>query len=180
MVRALHSTEVISIFSVFAFFLPLFTSQRKLPKLWNSYLARFSSLPTKHRRGGNGLHCHYPSPRSLGGLPLSNAPPPKQSCPSGRQTLIHRRCDLANQDDISFRLFSCPGRMFSYCVRARAYTHVLACVYSTCASTCTIYTCFTLPPTCVKLTGLQLSVFFSTFGRLWPTLEHLCCQKNLW
>ena len=58
-------------------------------------------------------------------------------------------------------IFSCPGRMFSYCVRARAYTHVLACVYSTCASTCTIYTCFTLPPTCVKLTGLQLSVFLA-------------------
>ena len=34
-----------------------------------------------------------------------------------------------------------PGRMFSYCVRARAYTHVLARVYSTRASTCTIYMC---------------------------------------
>ena len=59
------------------------------------------------------------------------------------------------------RKCSSPGGMFSYCVRARAYTHVLACVYSTCASTCTIYTCFTLPPTCVKLTGLQLSVFLA-------------------
>ena len=49
-----------------------------------------------------------------------------------------------------------PGRMFSYCVRARAYTHVLARVYSTCASTCTLYTCFTLPPTRVDLTGLQV------------------------
>ena len=29
-----------------------------------------------------------------------------------------------------------PGRIFSYCVRARAYTHVLARVYSTRASTC--------------------------------------------
>ena len=38
-------------------------------------------------------------------------------------------------------IFSCPGRIFSYCVRARAYTHVLARVYSTCASTCTIHTC---------------------------------------
>ena len=56
-------------------------------------------------------------------------------------------------------LFSCPGRMFSYCVRARAYTHVLARVYSTRASTCTIYTCFTLPPTRVNPTGLQLSIF---------------------
>ena len=56
-------------------------------------------------------------------------------------------------------IFSCPGRMFSYCVRARAYTHVLARVYSTRASTCTIYTCSTLPPTHVDLTGLQLSVF---------------------
>ena len=55
--------------------------------------------------------------------------------------------------------FSCPGRMFSYCVRARAYTHVLARVYSTRASTCTLYTCFTLPHTCVNLTGLQLWVF---------------------
>ena len=54
---------------------------------------------------------------------------------------------------------SCPGRMFSYCVRARAYTHVLARVYSTRASTCTIYTCFTLPPTRVNPTGLQLSIF---------------------
>ena len=53
-------------------------------------------------------------------------------------------------------LFSCPGRIFSYCVRARAYTHVLARVYSTRASTCTIYTCFTLPHTRVNLTGLQL------------------------
>ena len=52
--------------------------------------------------------------------------------------------------------FSCPGRIFSYCVRARAYTHVLARVYSTRASTCTIYTCFTLPHTRVNLTGLQL------------------------
>ena len=52
-----------------------------------------------------------------------------------------------------------PGRIFSYCVRARAYTHVLACVYSTRASTCTIYTCFTLPPTRVNPTGLQLSIF---------------------
>ena len=33
------------------------------------------------------------------------------------------------------------GGIFSYCVRARAYTHVLARVYSTRASTCTIYTC---------------------------------------
>ena len=49
--------------------------------------------------------------------------------------------------------------MFSYCVRARAYTHVLARVYSTRASTCTIYTCFTLPPTRVNPTGLQLSIF---------------------
>ena len=56
-------------------------------------------------------------------------------------------------------IFSCPGRMFSYCVRARAYTHVLARVYSTRASTCTIYTCFTLPPTRVNPTGLQLSIF---------------------
>ena len=38
-------------------------------------------------------------------------------------------------------LISPPGRIFSYCVRARAYTHVLARVYSTRASTCTIYTC---------------------------------------
>ena len=53
-------------------------------------------------------------------------------------------------------IFSCPGRIFSYCVRARAYTHVLARVYSTCASTCTLYTCFTLPPTRVDLTGLQV------------------------
>ena len=58
-----------------------------------------------------------------------------------------------------FIFFSCPGRMFSYCVRACAYTHVLARVYSTRASTCTIYTCFTLPPTRVDLTGLQVSVF---------------------
>ena len=56
-------------------------------------------------------------------------------------------------------IFSCPGRIFSYCVRARAYTHVLARVYSTRASTCTIYTCFTLPPTRVNPTGLQLSIF---------------------
>ena len=63
--------------------------------------------------------------------------------------------------------FSCPGRMFSYCIRARAYTHVLARVYSTRASTCTIYTCFTLPPTRVDLTGLQVSVFFSNFGHLY-------------
>ena len=74
-------------------------------------------------------------------------------------------------------LFSCPGRMFSYCVRARAYTHVLARVYSTRASTCTIYTCFTLPPTRVNPTGLQLSIF-QNFGLLWPILEHLCCQTN--
>ena len=53
-------------------------------------------------------------------------------------------------------IFSCPGRIFSYCVRARAYTHVLARVYSTRASTCTIYTCLTLPHTRVNLTGLQL------------------------
>ena len=53
-------------------------------------------------------------------------------------------------------VISCPGRIFSYCVRARAYTHVLARVYSTRASTCTIYTCFTLPHTRVNLTGLQL------------------------
>ena len=59
----------------------------------------------------------------------------------------------------SWDFFSCPGRMFSYCVRARAYTHVLARVYSTRASTCTIYTCFTLPPTRVNPTGLQLSIF---------------------
>ena len=52
-----------------------------------------------------------------------------------------------------------PGRIFSYCGRARAYTHVLARVYSTRASTCTIYTCFTLPPTRVNPTGLQLSIF---------------------
>ena len=52
-----------------------------------------------------------------------------------------------------------PGRMFSYCVRARAYTHVLARVCSTRASTCTIYTCFTLPPTRVNPTGVQLSIF---------------------
>ena len=52
-----------------------------------------------------------------------------------------------------------PGGIFSYCVRARAYTHVLARVYSTRASTCTIYTCFTLPPTRVNPTGLQLSIF---------------------
>ena len=51
------------------------------------------------------------------------------------------------------------GGMFSYCGRARAYTHVLARVYSTRASTCTIYTCFTLPPTRVDLTGLQVWVF---------------------
>ena len=70
-----------------------------------------------------------------------------------------------------------PGRMFSYCVRARAYTHVLARVYSTRASTCTIYTCFTLPPTRVNPTGLQLSIF-QNFGLLWPILEHLCCQTN--
>ena len=59
-------------------------------------------------------------------------------------------------------LVSCsshPGRIFSYCVRARACTHVLARVYSTHASTCTLYTCFTLPPTCVNPTGLQLSIF---------------------
>ena len=74
-------------------------------------------------------------------------------------------------------IFSCPGRMFSYCVRARAYTHVLAHVYSTRASTCTIYTCFTLPPTRVNPTGLQLSIF-QNFGLLWPILEHLCCQTN--
>ena len=49
--------------------------------------------------------------------------------------------------------------MFSYCIRARAYTHVLARVYSTRASTCTLYTCFTLPPTRVNSTGLQLSIF---------------------
>ena len=53
-------------------------------------------------------------------------------------------------------VFSCPGRIFSYCGRARAYTHVLARVYSTRASTCTIYMCFTLPHTRVNLTGLQL------------------------
>ena len=53
-------------------------------------------------------------------------------------------------------LLGCPGRMFSYCIRARAYTHVLAHVYSTRASACTIYTCFTLPHTRVNLTGLQL------------------------
>ena len=29
-----------------------------------------------------------------------------------------------------------------------------------------IHTCFTLPPTRVDLTGLQVSVFFSNFGRL--------------
>ena len=40
-----------------------------------------------------------------------------------------------------FVFFSCPGRIFSYCVRARAYTHVLAHVYSTRASTCTLHTC---------------------------------------
>ena len=72
---------------------------------------------------------------------------------------------------------SSPGSMFSYCVRARAYTHVLARVYSTRASTCTIYTCFTLPPTRVNPTGLQLSIF-QNFGLLWPILEHLCCQTN--
>ena len=70
---------------------------------------------------------------------------------------------FANMLDIILPLcsfvFSCPGRMFSYCVRARAYTHVLARVYSTRASTCTLYTCFTLPHTCVNLTGLQLWVF---------------------
>ena len=49
-----------------------------------------------------------------------------------------------------------PGGIFSYCVRACAYTQVLARVYSTHASTCTIYTCFTLPHTRVNLTGLQL------------------------
>ena len=49
-----------------------------------------------------------------------------------------------------------PGGIFSYCVRACAYTHVLARVYSTRASTCTIYMCFTLPHTRVNLTGLQL------------------------
>ena len=75
-------------------------------------------------------------------------------------------------------IFGGPGSMFSYCVRARAYTHVLARVYSTRASTCTIYTCFTLPPTRVDLTGLQVSVFFSNFGRLCPILEHLYCQTN--
>ena len=73
--------------------------------------------------------------------------------------------------------FSCPGRIFSYCVRARAYTHVLARVYSTRASTCTLYTCFTLPPTRVNPTGLQLSIF-QNFGLLGPILEHLCCQTN--
>ena len=52
-----------------------------------------------------------------------------------------------------------PGGIFSYCGRARAYTHVLARVYSTRASTCTLYTCFTLPHTRVNLTGLQLWVF---------------------
>ena len=26
-------------------------------------------------------------------------------------------------------VFNCPGRIFSYCVQARAYTHVLARVY---------------------------------------------------
>ena len=77
----------------------------------------------------------------------------------------------------STSFFSCPGRMLSYCVRARAYTHVLARVYSTRASTCTIYTCFTLPPTRVNPTGLQLSIF-QNFGLLWPILEHLCCQTN--
>ena len=53
-------------------------------------------------------------------------------------------------------LFSGPGCIFSYCGRARAYTHVLARIYSTRASTCTIYMCFTLPHTRVNLTGLQL------------------------
>ena len=48
------------------------------------------------------------------------------------------------------------GGIFSYCVRARAYTHVLARAYGTRASTCTLYTCFTLPHTRVNLTGLQL------------------------
>ena len=58
-----------------------------------------------------------------------------------------------------FVTISTPGCIFSYCGRARAYTHVLARVYSTRASTCTLYTCFTLPHTCVNLTGLQLWVF---------------------
>ena len=82
-----------------------------------------------------------------------------------------------NHSEAAYTFFSCPGRIFSYCVRARAYTHVLARVYSTRASTCTIYTCFTLPPTRVNPTGLQLSIF-QNFGLLWPILEHLCCQTN--
>ena len=48
------------------------------------------------------------------------------------------------------------GGIFANSGRARAYTHVLARAYSTCASTCTIYTCFTRPHTRVNLTGLKL------------------------
>ena len=65
-----------------------------------------------------------------------------------------KKCHLLSEWQC--HLLSCPGRIFSYCVRARAYTHVLARVYSTRASTCTIYTCSTLPHTRVNLTGLQL------------------------
>ena len=49
--------------------------------------------------------------------------------------------------------FGYPPRRFANNGRARAYTHVLARVYSTRASTCTIYTCFTLPPTRVNPTA---------------------------
>ena len=72
-----------------------------------------------------------------------------------------------------FEFFSCPGRMFSYCGRARAYTHVLARVYSTRASTCTIYTCFTLPPTRVNPTGLQLSIFQNFAGKVYSNFPNI-------
>ena len=78
---------------------------------------------------------------------------------------LHMICDILANFTVIVIVPTCPGRMFSYCVRARAYTHVLARVYSRRASTCTIYTCFTLPPTRVNPTGLQLSIF-QNFGLL--------------
>ena len=70
-----------------------------------------------------------------------------------------------------------PGGIFSYCVRARAYTHVLARVYSTCASTCTLYTCFILPPTRVDLTWLaSLSFLASSVVCDWDKNIHVVKQ----
>ena len=51
-----------------------------------------------------------------------------------------------------------PGCIFSYCVRARAYTHVLARVYSTRASTYTIYMCFILLNTRFNQTPTSLQL----------------------